>query len=95
MEDISNIFLNFVILNHIWPQICDILPIESQTSIWKICKYVIKLGRSWLTLVLNMGTIWNGLLYKNTMEKNWKYHISIVGQTYDSDVLNHEVAMNW
>jgi len=29
MEDFSNIFNNFVILNHIWPQICDILLIIS------------------------------------------------------------------
>jgi hypothetical protein len=33
MGDFSNIFHNFVILNHIYSQICDILLIECRTSI--------------------------------------------------------------
>jgi hypothetical protein len=36
MGDFSTIFFNFVILNHIWPQICDILPIENQTFVLEI-----------------------------------------------------------
>jgi hypothetical protein len=33
MGDFSNIFFIFLILNHIWPQICDILRIESWTYV--------------------------------------------------------------
>jgi hypothetical protein len=48
MGDFSNIFPNFVILNQIWPQICDILPIDNQTSILenlRVCK------KAWKELV--------------------------------------------
>ncbi len=48
MGDFSNIFPNFVIWNHIWPQICDIFPIVSRTYVLenlRIC------NKAWKKLV--------------------------------------------
>jgi hypothetical protein len=96
MGDFSNIFLNCVIFNHIWPQICDILPIESQTFVLEnlqIC------NKAWKELVDSSVEYWHYLEWAY-VQKHDKEIIEDIKEAwweklYDSNALDPEVAMNW
>jgi predicted class III extradiol MEMO1 family dioxygenase len=95
MEDFSNFFFDFVILNHIWPQICDILPIESQTFILenlRIC------NKAWKELVDTSVEYGHYLewAYVQKHDKEIIKDIKKMGwdKLYDLDVLDLKTAMN-
>jgi hypothetical protein len=84
-----------VILNHIWPQICDILPIENQTSILEnlwVCK------KAWKELVdtsVEYGLYLEWASVQKCDRETIEYiRITRWDKLYDLDVLDPEAAMN-
>jgi len=94
MGDFSNIFPNFVILNHIWPQICDILLLESQTFVLENL-WVKKAWKELVDISVEYGHYleWpyvqkcDRKIIEDIKKRRWD-------KLYDSDALDLEVAMN-
>ncbi len=85
-----------MILNHIWPQICDILAIENQTfvleNLW-VC------NKNWKELV-DTSVKYGHCLEWAYVQKHDREIIEDFkkvqwDQLYDSNVLDPEIAMNW
>jgi hypothetical protein len=95
MEDLSNIFPNFVILKHIWPQICDIFPIESRTFVLENLQICNKAWKEWVYISVEYGHYleWASI-QKHDIEIIEDIKKAWWDKLYDLNVLDLEIAMN-